>query len=429
MLWKLGFPNIIAWLAWTISTFADAFFVGILGTNTLASIALIFPFQMLMLMMAGGAIGGGVTSSIGRAIGNKDVIKAESSAWCSLIICLIMALIYTIIFIFFSRDIFSFMGGSGEALEGAINYAKIFFGFSIFVWLVNILSAIIRGLGDTLTPAKAITVGSLFQILLSAVLTLGFSFIPSFGVMGPAIALIFCHAGMVLYLLFYLFFVQSIITVKVKQISIDIFKDIMKVGGLGLLNSITIALTVAVVTGYVGNYGVKALAGYGLGARLELMLTPIIFGLGAALTASVSINIGSNKFSRARKIAWTGGLISFILIGLIGTIFSIFPMLWIDNFTSDADVLYFSIKYLNIVAPFYCLFGLGQALYFASQGTGKMIKPIIVGLFRFFSVITIGYISLIFNMTIDYIFFAVSIGLVITGIGMSLCLKGSEWRK
>lgn len=429
MLWKLGFPNIIAWLAWTISTFADAFFVGILGTNTLASIALIFPFQMLMLMMAGGAIGGGVTSSIGRAIGNKDVIKAESSAWCSLIICLIMALIYTIIFIFFSRDIFSFMGGSGEALEGAINYAKIFFGFSIFVWLVNILSAIIRGLGDTLTPAKAITVGSLFQILLSAVLTLGFSFIPSFGVMGPAIALIFCHAGMVVYLLFYLFFVQRIITVKVKQISIDIFKDIMKVGGLGLLNSITIALTVAVVTGYVGNYGVKALAGYGLGARLELMLTPIIFGLGAALTASVSINIGSNKFNRARKIAWTGGLISFILIGLIGTIFSIFPMLWLDNFTSDADVLYFSIKYLNIVAPFYCLFGLGQALYFASQGTGKMIKPIIVGLFRFFSVITIGYISLIFNMTIDYIFFAVSIGLVITGIGMSLCLKGSEWKK
>ena len=429
MLWKLGFPNIIAWIAWTISTFADAFFVGILGTNTLASIALIFPFQMLMLMMAGGAIGGGVTSSIGRAIGNKDVIKAESSAWCSLIICLIMALIYTIIFIFFSRDIFSFMGGSGEALEGAINYAKIFFGFSIFVWLVNILSAIIRGLGDTLTPAKAITVGSLFQILLSAVLTLGFSFIPSFGVMGPAIALIFCHAGMVVYLLFYLFFVQRIITVKVKQISIDIFKDIMKVGGLGLLNSITIALTVAVVTGYVGNYGVKALAGYGLGARLELMLTPIIFGLGAALTASVSINIGSNKFNRARKIAWTGGLISFILIGLIGTIFSIFPMLWLDNFTSDADVLYFSIKYLNIVAPFYCLFGLGQALYFASQGTGKMIKPIIVGLFRFFSVITIGYISLIFNMTIDYIFFAVSIGLVITGIGMSLCLKGSEWRK
>ena len=429
MLWKLGFPNIIAWIAWTISTFADAFFVGILGTNTLASIALIFPFQMLMLMMAGGAIGGGVTSSIGRAIGNKDVIKAESSAWCSLIICLIMALIYTIIFIFFSRDIFSFMGGSGETLEGAINYAKIFFGFSIFVWLVNILSAIIRGLGDTLTPAKAITVGSLFQILLSAVLTLGFSFIPSFGVMGPAIALIFCHAGMVVYLLFYLFFVQRIITVKVKQISIDIFKDIMKVGGLGLLNSITIALTVAVVTGYVGNYGVKALAGYGLGARLELMLTPIIFGLGAALTASVSINIGSNKFNRARKIAWTGGLISFILIGLIGTIFSIFPTLWLDNFTSDADVLYFSIKYLNIVAPFYCLFGLGQALYFASQGTGKMIKPIIVGLFRFFSVITIGYISLIFNMTIDYIFFAVSIGLVITGIGMSLCLKGSEWRK
>ncbi len=117
MLWKLGFPNIIAWLAWTISTFADAFFVGILGTNTLASIALIFPFQMLMLMMAGGAIGGGVTSSIGRAIGNKDVVKAESSAWCSLIICLIMALIYTIIFIFFFQRYFFFHGRFRRSLR------------------------------------------------------------------------------------------------------------------------------------------------------------------------------------------------------------------------------------------------------------------------------------------------------------------------
>ena len=117
-------------------------------------------------------------------------------------------------------------------MKSSCYFKQLFIFKQLFVWLVNILSAIIRGLGDTLTPAKAITVGSLFQILLSAVLTLGFSFIPSFGVMGPAIALIFCHAGMVVYLLFYLFFVQRIITVKVKQISIDIFKDIMKVGGV-----------------------------------------------------------------------------------------------------------------------------------------------------------------------------------------------------
>ena len=98
MLWKLGVPNIIAWLAWTLSAFSDAYFVGFLGTESLAVIALVFPFQMLMLMMAGGAIGGGVTSSIGRAIGQRDFKKAESSCWHSIIICFFMSLLYSFTF-------------------------------------------------------------------------------------------------------------------------------------------------------------------------------------------------------------------------------------------------------------------------------------------------------------------------------------------
>ena len=162
---------------------------------------------------------------------------------------------------------------------------------------------------------------------------------------------------------------------------------------------------------------------------MELILTPIIFGLGAALTASVSINIGSKQFKRARQIAWTGGLISFGLIGIIGLFAAIFPQLWINNFSSDPEALIYGKTYLNIVAPFYCLFGLGQALYFASQGTGKLINPIFIGLLRFFTVVIFGYIAISYNVSIDYIFYGVSLGLIITGIGMSLCLLGSEWKK
>ena len=94
MIWKLGFPNAIAWIAWTIATFADAIFLGYLGTEALAIIAIIFPFQMLMLMMAAGAIGGGVTSSVGRAIGSKDIQKAEVSCFHSILIALGLSLIH-----------------------------------------------------------------------------------------------------------------------------------------------------------------------------------------------------------------------------------------------------------------------------------------------------------------------------------------------
>ena len=103
-------------------------------------------------------------------------------------------------------------------------------------------------------------------------------------------------------------------------------------------------------------------------------------------------------------------------------------MLWVNNFSIDFLTVSFAKKYLLIVGPFYCLFGLGQALYFASQGTGKMIKPIIIGFFRFISVLSVGYFSLYNDLSINHIFFGVSLGLIITGLGMSLCLMGKEWK-
>ena len=89
----------------------------------------------------------------------------------------------------------------------------------------------------------------------------------------------------------------------------------------------------------------------------------------------------------------------------------------------------FARRYLYIVGPFYCLFGLGQALYFASQGTGRMIKPIIVGITRFVSVLIVGYFTLIYGYSINYIFVGVSLGFIITGVGMSLCVFGKEWKQ
>ena len=182
------------------------------------------------------------------------------------------------------------------------------------------------------------------------------------------------------------------------------------------------------MTGYIGNFGANALAGYGIGARLELILTPIIFGIGAALTASVSINFGSKQFARARKIAFTGGIVCFLIIGFIGFFVNLFPHFLYQYFSSNPDVIKYCLKYIFIVTPFYCLFGLGQAIYFSSQGTGKMIKPILVGILRFSCVVLFGYFAISKNLSIDYVLYSVSFGLIITGLGMSLCLLGKEWK-
>ena len=57
-----------------------------------------------------------------------------------------------------------------------------------------------------------------------------------------------------------------------------------------------------------------------------------------------------------------------------------------------------------------------------------MIKPILVGILRFLCVVILGYFAVFKNLTIDYVLYSVSIGLIITGLGMSLCLLGKEWK-
>ena len=244
--------------------------------------------------------------------------------------------------------------------------------------MVYILSAIFRAIGDVITPAIIQIIGCFFQIIFAGTLTLGWFGFSSIGIIGPAVAMVISHFIMALYLMFNLRLKQKIIKLTPCSISLSSFKDIMKVGGGGLINSITIAGTVAVVTATVSKHGVEALAGYGLGSRIEIIITPLVFGIRSLLTASVGINVGAQQLPRAKMIAWTGAFISFCVVGLLGATVTIFPDIWLNNFESSTLITDYATSYLTIVAPFYCFFAAGQTLYFASQGLGKIFYPVIV---------------------------------------------------
>jgi len=428
MLWRLAAPNVAAVVIMSIVTIADAWFVGKLGTAPLASLALVFPFQTLMVMVAGGAIGGAATSSVARTLGSGSKEKAEAAAWHALIIAGLMSIIFLLVLAIYPRQIFALLGGTGEALNGAVLYSKIAFGGSVSIFVLWILAAILRGTGDTITPARVVIIGSVVQVILSGALTHGWGALPKIGIAGPATAMVVCHSGMAIYLAMYLIREKSIISLRVLPVQRAPLADIMNVGGVGLVNSVTVAATVIVVTGIVGHFGTEALAGYGLGSRLELMLIPIIFGIGAALTAAVGANIGAGQHARARRIAWAGAGISFFVICVIGVLVAIFPGLWLGWFTADPAAYAYGSLYLGIVAPFYGVFGAGQALYFASQGTGRMILPVSVGVVRFLVVVIIGVAAIRFSWSLIIVFAGVSAGLVTIGLGLSLCLLGPDWR-
>jgi Na+-driven multidrug efflux pump len=168
-----------------------------------------------------------------------------------------------------------------------------------------------------------------------------------------------------------------------------LFADILRVGAPGALNTIQTNLTVIVLTGLVGGFGTFAVAGYGVGARLEYLQIPIVFGLGSALVTMVGTNVGAGQLARARRIAWIGAALATLITESIGLTAAFFPQAWLGLFASEPTVLDAGTRYLRTVGPAYGFFGLGLALYFASLGAGRVLWPLVAGFARL-SVAAVG---------------------------------------
>jgi Na+-driven multidrug efflux pump len=149
-------------------------------------------------------------------------------------------------------------------------------------------------------------------------------------------------------------------------------------------------LTVVVTTGLVGVHGRDAIAGFGLASRLDYILIPLLFAIGTASVTMVGTNVGAGAYARARRIAWTGALLSALITAAIGSAAALFPHTWIQLFSGEAQVVEAGSAYLARVAPVYALYGVGMALYFASQGAGKMAWPFAAGLVRLLVIFALG---------------------------------------
>lgn len=427
-LWRLSLPNVISNVLLTLVTVADAWFVSRLGTTALASLAIVFPFQVLMQMFGNGAIGGGIASALSRAIGAKRQQDADALARHALLIDGVMSLAFAVVLGLFSRHIFIGLGADSAALEGAVDYATVAFGGASAVWLFYAMFAICRGTGNMAAPARALVISSVVQIVLSGCLTLGLGPFPSLGIVGPAVAFILSQGGAGLALLLFARNGRLGIHIRLGWIGWRPVCTIMRVGGLGMINSLTIVFAVVVVTGIVGQYGTAALAGYGLGSRLELMLVPLAFGIGGALTTAVGINIGAGEYRRAREFAWFGAKVSAVIVGPLGLLLALFPDIWTGLFTSDTGALPYATQYLQIVGPLYGAFFVGQTLYFASQGTGRMAIPVSIGALRLLTVSGVGLMASWLQAPLWVVFTGVALGMTVIGAGMTASLLGPGWR-
>ena len=190
----------------------------------------------------------------------------------------------------------------------------------------------------------------------------------------------------------------------------------------------TIALAMFCIT-IISMFGTNWTAGFGIAIRLELLLIPVIFGVGGALIAIVGANVGAKKYSRAVKITWKGTFFSVLIVGIIGLFFSIYPHLWSDNFSDNFQIREASNSYLKIVAPFYAFFALGLGLYFTCQAFNTLFWPVIGTLIRLVFVVLMTLMLFYFEtINPQSIFIVMSSGLIIYGLFISISLHFGPWK-
>jgi putative MATE family efflux protein len=376
---RLSAPNVLNLLAIAGMITFDGLFIGRLGADALAGVSLAFPWVMLVQHTAAAGMGGAVSSAVARALGASNRNRADALASHTFALAVILAAIFSGLMIPGAPLIFQWMGGRGEVLAAALAYSNVAFAGAISIFMLNLLGNVVRGTGNMGIPAAVIVGAVLAHVSLSPALIFGWGPFPALGPAGAGWGLAVSFGAGSLVLVAYLRKRGSLVTLAFRRVRVqpELFGEMLRVGVPGMINTGITNLSVVALTGIAGHLGVETAIGYAMGARLEYILIPLAFGFGAALVAMVGTNWGAKQFERARRIAWIGGATSAVACGAVGAFFAIFPRLWMGLFTEDAEIIRIGVSYLRIVGPIYGLYGFGMALYFASQGMGRVLLTVL----------------------------------------------------
>jgi len=426
---RLAAPNVLAMVMSVLVGIAETKYVGLLGTAPLAAMAVVFPFGMLVQMMSGGAMGGGVSSAVSRAIGAGDATRARLLAWHALIVGGTAGLLTTVLFLVFGPALFVFLGAKGEVLQLAIDYAVVLFSGAGLVWLLNTLASILRGTGDMRVPSATLLACAVLQIVVGGSLGLGLGPIPRLGMPGVAMGQLVANTAGVAFLVWWLRSGRARLRLEASGFKVrrEMFIDILKVGAVACLSPTQSVITILIMTGLIAPLGVAPLAGYGIGQRLEFMLVPIAFGIGVAAVPMVGMAIGAGDVARARRVAWTAGVLSAFNLGSLGLLVSLVPGVWSHFFSDDPQVLAFAAQFMHWAGPAFGLFGLGLTLYFASQGSGKILGPVMAATVRLTLVASVGYWLSERGAEPWQLFALVAAGMVVYGLSTAASVRLTRW--
>ncbi len=333
----------------TMYNVVDTFYAGLISTEAISALSLSFMIFFTVIGLGYG-FSSAITALIGNASGKNKRFLASLYAHKGIFFMQILALLLTVIGFITSPYLFKLLGASGHYLDISLEYMNVILAGTIFFMTNFALNAVLVSRGDTKTYRNTLIFGFFANLVLNPLFIYGFLFIPAMGIKGLALSTVLIQLINALYMFY-----------KVKQTKLvhfeniryffphkKIYKEFFIQGIPSSMNMLIMALGSIILMYFVSLYGVKAVAGYGIGFRVEqLMLLPAL-GLSSAVLSIVSNNFGAKRYDRVQETLNKALKYGFYISTFGITFLYIFGKLIIEQFDNDLEVIAYGFDYILI---------------------------------------------------------------------------------
>lgn len=427
---SLAIPVVINSFLQTMYNLTDTYWLGKIGMEELAAINLVTPVQNIIINLGSGITVAGAVL-IAQYIGAKEKENAKAMANQIFICIMAFGLVCAVLCFWATPSIVSWLGADGATYVHSITYLSIVIWDMPFLFMVNIFSGINQAQGDTVRPMLLNLVGIILNMILDPLLMITFDM----GVAGAALATLLAKAvpAMVAFALLCNQKKAVCLNIKYMKFEKDKINLILKIGLPTAIGGSTMQLGFLLMSRNVYAYGAQAMAAYGIGNKINGLISLPSNGIGSATATIVGQNMGAGQQKRAEKGYHISMRIAVVFLFIGGFILSrdVVSAAIVKIFTDDREVIVMAADFLSILALWSFTNGVYNTTSGLFQGTGHTEVTMAVDASRLwiFRFVTLWFCESVLHMGVRSIWYSVVVSNAISSVILYILYLMGIWKK
>ncbi len=427
-IWVLAGPMIAGFAVHAVYSFVDMIFIGQLGPMALAGSTFVMPLFFVAIALGVG-FATGVTATVAQAIGRRDKKEADHLASNALVLGILIGVVFAVCGLTLGKLLMPVLGAEGESAELAWQYFEVLSAGMPLMFVSMSIRAVLTGEGDAKTPMIVLTIATLLNLALDPL----FIFTLGLGMRGAAFATLASQLFSLI-TFSYIVFVKKSSFVRFRlsllRPSARLLAPILRIGLPAAAGQLAMALGSGLLNRVLASFGQIAVAGYGAGSRVDLIVAMPMIGLASAAVSVIGMFAGAGRGDLVRSMALYTYRWSILLATIVGLCAYLSSRWVIGWFTDDPLVIEIGRTYLGYMVFAYPMMGIGMTSGRILQGLGYGMPSLIITVLRVLIVGVPGaYIAIYcFDAPIEAAWLSIIVGGLVANVLAIAWVRKYVWK-